>query len=159
MSTSSSGLAEDRLRLAAFLNGLHAPRVREICNFLGSFLRVHKIVQSHCFPPNDGETLRPVGYGASIVNVESENYYDAQQVWVGSTGESARQILGHIDGQPDWLQGEEVPSCDQCGEPMSFVAQLEEGPDYKTAMNFGGGCAYVYRCRCDRRQAKMLWQC
>lgn len=110
-------------------------------------------------PPNDGETLRPVCYGASIVNVESENYYDAQQVWVGSTGESARQILGHIDGQPDWLQGEEVPSCDQCGEPMSFVAQLEEGPDCKTAMNFGGGCAYVYRCRYDRRQAKMLWQC
>ncbi|MEM4987355.1 DUF4272 domain-containing protein [Collimonas sp. H4R21] len=55
---------------------------------------------------------------------------------------------------------ERIPVCDSCNNPMSFVAQLEQGPDWTTAMNFGGGgCAYVYRCTCRTHQAKMLWQC
>lgn len=109
-------------------------------------------------PPTQGETVRSVCHVASIVNVESENYDDAREIWAGSTGASARNVLGQVGGQPAWLQGEEVPLCDECGASMSFVAQLEEGPDHKTAMNFGGGCAYVYRCHCDTRRAKMLWQ-
>jgi hypothetical protein len=109
-------------------------------------------------PPTTGETIRSVSHSASITNVESEDYDNAREVWAGSTGISARNVLGQIGGQPAWLQGEEVPLCDQCGKSMSFVAQLEEGPDYQTAMNFGGGCAYIYRCGCDAGQAKMLWQ-
>ena len=30
---------------------------------------------------------------------------------------------------------------------MRFVAQLEEGPDHRTAMNFGGGVGYLFDCK------------
>ena len=43
---------------------------------------------------------------------------------------------------------------------MQMVAQLEEGPENRTGMNFGGrGSAYVFRCGCAHGSAKMLWQC
>lgn len=110
-------------------------------------------------PPEEGETIRPVRYGAAVVKVEGENYDEAREDWAASTGANVRNVLGQIGGSPAWLQGEEVPSCDSCNAPMSFVAQLEEGPDHETAMNFGGGgCAYIYHCRRDKDQAKMLWQ-
>ncbi len=100
-------------------------------------------------PPEDGEVIRPTVYGARIVDFESKNYDEAREEWSTSTGVSAREVLGQIAGEPSWIQGEEVPSCDTCHDPMSFVAQLEQGPDWRTAMNFGGGgCAYVYRCTC-----------
>jgi hypothetical protein len=41
---------------------------------------------------------------------------------------------------------------------MRFVAQLEQGPDSASEMNFGGGCAYVFDCGCGAHAAKMLWQ-
>jgi hypothetical protein len=109
--------------------------------------------------PAARETIRPVRHGAAVVKVKAESYDEAREAWAASTGANVRNVLGQIGGRPAWLQGEEVPSCDSCKAPMSFVAQLEEGPDHKTAMNFGGGgCAYVYHCRCDTHQAKMLWQ-
>jgi hypothetical protein len=42
---------------------------------------------------------------------------------------------------------------------MPFVAQLEEGPDRRTAMNFGDtGNGYAFACApCG--QALFLWQC
>jgi hypothetical protein len=30
-----------------------------------------------------------------------------------------------LGGQPDWEQYEEVPVCDECKEPMTFVAQID----------------------------------
>jgi hypothetical protein len=110
--------------------------------------------------PADKEIgLRPTSYAATIVTVAGEDYDTARSEWSQSSGKGQRQVLGQIGGRPAWLQGEEIPSCDACSEPMSFVAQLEEGPDARTAMNFGGGgCAYVYRCMCSDNQAKMLWQ-
>ena len=43
---------------------------------------------------------------------------------------------------------------------MRFLAQLEEGPDWRTEMNFGGGgCGYVFDCTCRSGSAKLLWQC
>ena len=113
-------------------------------------------------PPKDGDVIRPTLYGATIVDVDvdSENYDEAREKWASSTGQSAREVIGQIGGHPSWIQGEEVPSCDSCNLPMSFVAQLEEGPDWKTAMNFGGGgCAYVFQCNCETHRSKMLWQC
>jgi hypothetical protein len=65
-------------------------------------------------------------------------------------------IVGFVAGQPDWIQNDESPACPQCGAPMQFVAQLEEGP---SGMNFGGGgCGYAFACR-DCLQAAFLWQC
>ncbi len=110
-------------------------------------------------PPATGAVSRSVLHGARIDAMEGDDYDEARDAWTDASGTGGREILGQLGGEPAWLQGEEVPACDACAAPMSFVAQLEEGPAYDTAMNFGGGCAYVYRCRCDRHQAKMLWQC
>ncbi len=30
-----------------------------------------------------------------------------------------------LGGAPDWEQGDEHPNCPECGEPMSFVAQID----------------------------------
>ena len=110
-------------------------------------------------PPEEGETIRPVRYSAAVVEIEGGSYDEARENWAASAGVNFRNVLGQIGGVPAWLQGEEVPFCDSCKAPMSFVAQLEEGPDHETSMNFGGGgCAYVYHCRCDKDNAKMLWQ-
>ena len=68
-------------------------------------------------------------------------------------------MLGQLAGAPSWLQGDETPVCAACQNRMRFVAQLEEGPDHNTAMNFGGGCAYVFDCSCGAATGKMLWQC
>ncbi|WP_092412941.1 hypothetical protein [Collimonas sp. OK307] len=111
-------------------------------------------------PPNGGDTIRPILHGAILVDVESENYDTARVDWAVAADVNPQEVLGQLAGQPSWIQGEEVPVCDSCNNPMSFVAQLEQGPDWETAMNFGGGgCAYVYRCSCGKHQAKMLWQC
>ncbi len=111
-------------------------------------------------PPEVGEVVRPLRHGAKIKRIGSESYDSAREDWSNSAGINMREVLGQMGGSPSWIQGEEVPSCNSCGSQMSFVAQLEEGPDWKTAMNFGGGgCAYVYRCNCDTNQAKLFWQC
>ena len=77
-----------------------------------------------------------------------------------ANGRRPREVLGQMGGEPAWIQQDETPSCDACGQPMTLAAQLEQGPDAGTEMNFGGGgCAYVFRCRCDAPAAKMLSPC
>ncbi len=111
-------------------------------------------------PPKAGEVIRPLRHGAKIEHVNSDSYDSAREEWSSTTDQSMREVLGQVGGSPSWIQGEEIPSCNLCDSPMSFVAQLEEGPDWKTAMNFGGGgSAYVYRCNCDTNQTKLFWQC
>ncbi|KPH99919.1 hypothetical protein OV450_0767 [Actinobacteria bacterium OV450] len=67
-------------------------------------------------------------------------------------------VLGRLGGSPDWLQYDETPGCPSCEQPMDFVAELAEGPDPVTAMNFGSGRAYAHTCTpCGR--AALLWQC
>jgi hypothetical protein len=68
-------------------------------------------------------------------------------------------ILGHVGGEPDWLQNDETPLCLECASPMTFTAELEEGHDFATAANLGGGGrGYVFRCdHC--RAAAFLFQC
>ena len=48
-----------------------------------------------------------------------------------------------IGGEPDWIQGDEVPAC-SCGKGMSFYAQLDSIGD---AHNIGDcGMIYVFLC-------------
>ncbi|MFB7113316.1 hypothetical protein [Streptomyces sp. NPDC056190] len=70
-----------------------------------------------------------------------------------------RDVLGQLGGVPSWLQHDETPACPSRAQPMSFMAQLEEGRDHRTAMNFGGGgCGYVFVCAsCE--EGSFLWQC
>ena len=67
-------------------------------------------------------------------------------------------VLGRLGGEPDWLQGDETPDCPSCATPMTFTAAFEEGAEFETAANFGGGgLGYVFHCRpCGR--AAFLWQ-
>ncbi|MCZ0981704.1 hypothetical protein O1L60_29965 [Streptomyces diastatochromogenes] len=69
-----------------------------------------------------------------------------------------RPVLGRLGGAPDWLQDDETPLCPVCARHMAFTAQLEEGHDYATAANFGGGgLGYVFSCQhCG--EAAFLWQ-
>lgn len=99
-------------------------------------------------------SLRETEYGVKLVEVEAADYDSARESWSGNR----REVLGQLYGEPIWLQGDETPNCDCCDKPMRFVAQLEQGPDYKTEMNFGGGVAYLFDCIKDRI-GKFLWQC
>lgn len=108
--------------------------------------------------PIEGNVCRGDPYGMRPVVGTEGDYADAREAWL-SAGGDPRAVLGSIGGDPDWIQADETPTCDHCAAPMDFVAQLEEGPDHRTAMNFGGGGrAYVFRCHCEATSAKMLWQ-
>ena len=100
------------------------------------------------------EAVRDTAYGVKLVDIDSSDYDQAREDW----GEKRREVLGQMFGSPSWIQGDETPVCPHCGESMRFVAQLEEGPDYQTAMNFGSGAAYLFDCPKDRL-GKFLWQC
>ncbi|MFE2141945.1 DUF1963 domain-containing protein [Streptomyces sp. NPDC059456] len=74
------------------------------------------------------------------------------------TAPAGATILGRLGGTPDWLQYDETPDCPACAQPMDFLAELAEGPDPVTAMNFGSGRGYAHACTpCGR--AAFLWQC
>jgi hypothetical protein len=108
--------------------------------------------------PADGNTQRQTTYGATLADLEGENYDDAREAWAKANGDKRRAILGQLFGEPGWIQDDETPNCDACQKKMRFVAQLEEGPDNATSMNFGSGAAYVFDCSCDSKTGKMLWQ-
>ena len=110
-------------------------------------------------PPDVGETLRATRYGAVLFQSDAQDYEEARDQWASKNNKTPREVLGQIDGEPSWIQNEETPICDFCSSSMQFVAQLEEGPDSKTEMNFGGGCAYIFHCSCNQKSVKLLWQC
>ncbi len=110
--------------------------------------------------PSGGVVLRDTCHGAAVLPFAAASYDAARAGWAEANERSPREVLGQLGGEPAWVQGDETPGCDLCGQPMTLAAQLEQGPDAKTEINFGGGgCAYVFRCRCDPDSAKMLWQC
>jgi hypothetical protein len=88
----------------------------------------------------------------------SADYDLACEEWAKQSGEPAAKILGQFGGVPSWVQDDETPSCSSCTKPMSFVVQLEEGPEHSTAMNFGSGSAYAFACE-PCASAAFLWQC
>jgi len=107
----------------------------------------------------DGASTLPIRYAAETYPTIHADYDAARQAWASATERPTRDVLGQVDGTPEWIQGDETPRCSACGERMEFVAQLEQGPDAGHEMNFGGGCAYVFECGCKARQARLLWQC
>jgi hypothetical protein len=108
-------------------------------------------------PVPAGATLLPeetrvqfITYSASDGNTPDDEYCNACDA-PGSA------VVGKLGGAPLWIQGDETPSC-ECGQPMSFVAQLEERGG--GGINFGGGGAgYAFVCRACRESSKFLWQC
>ena len=106
-------------------------------------------------PPADGDTQRDTRYGARLQRVPAQEYSDAFAAYTGRR----REVLGQIGGAADWIQSEATPVCSACQATMQFVAQLESGPDYRSEMNFAGGCGYLFECRCSGVSGKFLWQC
>ncbi|XUY30202.1 hypothetical protein RMR21_023860 (plasmid) [Agrobacterium sp. rho-8.1] len=109
--------------------------------------------------PSEGEVVRAgLRYGARIERVQSSTYNSAREEWAQLDSRRQRDVLGQIGGNPVWLQGDETPTCHHCDKKMGFVAQLETGPHYETEMNFGGGCGYLFECKCEGGSGKFLWQ-
>jgi hypothetical protein len=107
--------------------------------------------------PDEGVTLLDEASAVSFEQADGGDYLQAREDWAGKSGRPVREVLGHVGGQPAWLQTDETPMCRTCDEPMLFVVQLEEGHDHRTSANFGGGCGYGFRCRlCNG--AAFLWQ-
>ncbi|WP_354644592.1 DUF1963 domain-containing protein [Kitasatospora camelliae] len=90
---------------------------------------------------------------------DEPDYHLARAAWATRAGRPESAVLGRLGGSPDWLQYDETPTCPSCARPMPLIAQLQEGPDPITAMNFGGGGrAYAFACEpCSG--AAFLWQC
>ena len=77
-----------------------------------------------------------------------------------------------LGGTPDWVQGDETPSCPDCKQPMSFVAQIDsiehdsdKNPHSVDALSddqkwmFGDvGMIYVFHCF-DCMTAQAVVQC
>ncbi|MEU0275778.1 hypothetical protein [Streptomyces sp. NPDC006307] len=70
---------------------------------------------------------------------------------------TAEPVLGRLGGEPGWLQGDETPGCPSCSTPMTFTAELEEGPDFETSANFGGASA-TSSTAAPVNGAAFLWQ-
>lgn len=118
------------------------------------------LIEKEAPPEAEGLSTRETRYRAREITVEGDDYDSLRDTWSEENGRSRRDILGQIRGEPQWLQADETPGCALCGNPMRFLAQLEQGPDWQTEMNFGGGgCAYIFDCSCDTGSAKFLWQC
>lgn len=111
-------------------------------------------------PGEGGEEALCLGAvnAVNLVHSPEADYGSAREEWAGRTGNGLRNVLGRLGGRPDWLQGDETPGCPACTRPMDLAAQLEEGPDHSTAMNFGGGTAFAFMCA-PCVQAAFLWQC
>ncbi|GAB3279330.1 DUF1963 domain-containing protein [Kineosporia babensis] len=92
-----------------------------------------------------------------IVDVAAPDYDEARRRFGSEEGVGQRVVLGQLGGEPSWLQGEETPDCGDCGKAMTLAAQLEEGHQYETGANFGGGCAYAFHCS-GCLTAAFLWQ-
>ncbi|MGW0082548.1 hypothetical protein [Streptomyces sp. NPDC003393] len=109
--------------------------------------------------PTDGVTVAPETCGIDCAVVAEDDYHTARSHWSEAHGRPVRDVLGQLAGTPSWLQADETPACPSCGRAMGFVAQLEEGHDHRTSMNFGGGGrGYAFACTpCGK--GSFLWQC
>jgi len=79
-------------------------------------------------------------------------------------------LRSKLGGGPDWDQGDETPTCPKCGEPMSFVGQIDSIDNNKDlnprrqkhrelAFMFGDvGMIYVFFCF-DCCESKSVFQC
>lgn len=117
--------------------------------------------------PPAGETMLDGDWGGTEVEVDipAAELEECQTEYAAARGRhgegedaSTRDVVGMLGGPPSWIQGDETPSCD-CGKPMQLLAQLEQGPDSRTEINFcGGGCGYVFTCDHCPTAGKMLIQ-
>lgn len=96
--------------------------------------------------PADGVTRLGEVCATELVEADG-GYEEARAVWPARAGRRAWDVLGQAGGEPSWVTGDATPQCPDCGTPMTFAVQLEEGRSKRTGANFGGaGCAYAFTC-------------
>jgi hypothetical protein len=108
--------------------------------------------------PTEGVTELEDVNAVELATVDEPDYDKARDDWATSTDRSPTDVLGQLRGTPSWIQADETPSCPSCTQPMTFTAQLEQGPDGQTGINFGGGRAYAFTCPSCEQDA-FLGQC
>ncbi|MDN3354185.1 DUF1963 domain-containing protein [Actinomadura sp. DC4] len=109
--------------------------------------------------PAQGNTLLPDACRIEYTKIGVDGYDEARNSWCRASDRPLPDVLGQLGGIPSWLQGDETQSCPSCAQPMTFVAQFEEGNDLRAAANFGGGgCGYSFACS-PCQKAAFLWQC
>ncbi|MCX5390378.1 hypothetical protein [Streptomyces sp. NBC_00094] len=88
--------------------------------------------------------------------IEPDAYDLARSGWKWEPEErfgKQREVLGSLGGSPSYLEDDRLPVCPSCTGTMEFVAHLEEGMTWETAMNLGGQLGYVFVCRPCREGA------
>ena len=68
-----------------------------------------------------------------------------------------------LGGKPIWIQGEQVPDCPSCQQPMAFIAEIDsfdhDGYGGKGPYMFGDvGMIYVFYCE-ECGEAEAVVQC
>lgn len=103
-------------------------------------------------PEDPGIALRTIETGVAVTELDTNDYESARLKWAANH----KTVLGQQNGRPYWIQDDDTPKCDCCNKKMRFVAQLEDDND--SAMNFGGGCGYLFDCK-EGKTAKLISQC
>jgi hypothetical protein len=108
--------------------------------------------KSYLFPAGELRPAEVPGEGVTLLPAVSGMRWEAE-VPEGERG------LGRVGGTPEWIQADETPGCPKCGDYMDFLAQLEQGHDHGTFINFGGdGLGYAFVCK-PCQEAAFVWQC
>lgn len=63
-----------------------------------------------------------------------------------------------VGGYPHWIQGEDTPLCDECGNRMKMLAQLDSEEE-AGIMWVDTGCVYLFQCPQHPRALKLTLQC
>jgi len=101
----------------------------------------------------DGVTFAP--YEASPDDTWNGQAYDRAR---GAYKGRRRDVLGHVGGPMCCVNSDDAPQCPDCAVEMRFVAQLEEGRNHETTMNFGGGSAFAFVCPTCWSRGAFLWE-
>jgi uncharacterized protein YwqG len=125
----------------------------------GSYvLGIWGVRRHHTFMP---KTLRE--YKVKFERVQSGQ----QAISVKALG-----LMSKLGGEPDWVQGDETPVCSGCGQPLSFVGQIDSiehdeshNPHAVDCLSdeqeymFGDvGMFYIFFCF-DCMETKSVFQC
>jgi hypothetical protein len=89
----------------------------------------------------------------------------AQPLPEDDVDEKALGKRSKFGGQPNWIQNDDTPICPDCGEPMTFVAQLDSigfdraNGEAAQGFMFGDvGLIYVFFCFNDGETCS-IFQC
>jgi hypothetical protein len=69
----------------------------------------------------------------------------ARAVVSGTFGYHEAGDRNKLGGRPDWIQNDETPDCQDCGEPMEFYGQFDHLGSVENLKD--EGMIYIFLCR------------